>query len=117
MVKLLAERAPAKINLFLRVVGRRVDGYHELDSVFIPVSLCDDVRVEVRGTAQSGVPTTLALACDRGGIPPGDQNLAWRARSSTRLSAAIMRSTAPASLEPPPRPAPAGIFLRRSIAT
>ncbi len=43
MVKLLAESAPAKINLFLRVVGRRPDGYHELDSIFVPVSLCDRV--------------------------------------------------------------------------
>jgi 4-diphosphocytidyl-2-C-methyl-D-erythritol kinase len=105
MVKLLAERAPAKINLFLRVVGRRADGYHELDSVFIPVSLCDDVRVEVRGTAQSVMPTTLALACDRGGIPPGDQNLAWRA------AAAFL-----AELEPEiDRPHQVAIELRKKI--
>lgn len=75
MVKLLAEPAPAKINLFLRVVGRRADGYHELDSVFVPVSLCDRVTVELRGAAER----SIALRCDRGDIPADERNLAWRA--------------------------------------
>ena len=79
MVKLLAEPAPAKINLFLRVVGRRADGYHELDSVFIPVSLCDQVRVEIRVETRSAADTAIALGCDREDIPTGAKNLAWRA--------------------------------------
>ena len=79
MVKLLAEPAPAKINLFLRVVGRRADGYHELDSVFVPVSLCDRVRVEVRVEPQSAADTVIALRCDRDDLPVGEKNLAWRA--------------------------------------
>ena len=44
MVKLLAERAFAKINLFLRITGRRADGYHELDSIFVPVSSAIESR-------------------------------------------------------------------------
>jgi 4-diphosphocytidyl-2-C-methyl-D-erythritol kinase len=79
MVKLLAEPAPAKINLFLRVVGRRADGYHELDSVFVPVSLCDRVRVEIRVEPQSAADTVIALRCDRDDLPVGEKNLAWRA--------------------------------------
>jgi 4-diphosphocytidyl-2-C-methyl-D-erythritol kinase len=79
MVKLLAEPAPAKINLFLRVVGRRADGYHELDSVFVPVSLCDQMRIEIRVEPQSAADTTIALRCDRDNIPAGEKNLAWRA--------------------------------------
>lgn len=75
MVKLVAEAAPAKINLFLRVVGRRADGYHELDSVFVPISLSDRIRVEMRGA--SGC--SIALRCDQAGIPGGERNLAWRA--------------------------------------
>ncbi len=79
MVKLLAEPAPAKINLFLRVVGRRADGYHEVDSVFVPVSLCDQVRVEIRVEPQSAADTVIALGCDRDDLPTGEKNLAWRA--------------------------------------
>ena len=45
MVKLLAERAFAKINLFLRVTARREDGYHELDSIFVPVSISDRITM------------------------------------------------------------------------
>ena len=48
MVTELSGRACAKINLFLRVTGRRDDGYHELDSVFLPLSLADEIRLEIR---------------------------------------------------------------------
>lgn len=40
--------APAKLNLFLHVTGRRPDGYHELQTVFQLVDLCDTVALEVR---------------------------------------------------------------------
>jgi 4-diphosphocytidyl-2-C-methyl-D-erythritol kinase len=40
--------APAKLNLFLHVVGRRPNGYHELQTVFQLIDLCDTVSVVVR---------------------------------------------------------------------
>lgn len=42
------ERAYAKINVTLEVVGKREDGYHELRSIFLPVQLSDDIQVRVR---------------------------------------------------------------------
>ncbi|MDX1668352.1 MAG: 4-(cytidine 5'-diphospho)-2-C-methyl-D-erythritol kinase [Limnobacter sp.] len=44
----LTARCPAKINLFLHVVGRRTDGYHLLESLFCPVSIYDHLRLELR---------------------------------------------------------------------
>ncbi len=75
MVKLLAERAPAKINLFLRVTGRRADGYHELDSIFVPVSIADRITVELRPAAASSV----TLRCDLAALGDPEANLAVRA--------------------------------------
>ena len=40
--------APAKLNLFLHITGRRPDGYHELQTLFQLVDLCDSVAVTVR---------------------------------------------------------------------
>jgi 4-diphosphocytidyl-2-C-methyl-D-erythritol kinase len=75
MVKLLTEAAPAKINLFLRVVGRRPDGYHELDSIFLPLGLCDRVHVEMRSGSRRGV----ALTGNYGDLPSDERNLAVKA--------------------------------------
>jgi len=41
--------APAKLNAFLHVVGRRPDGYHTLESLFVPIDRCDRISLEVRG--------------------------------------------------------------------
>jgi 4-diphosphocytidyl-2-C-methyl-D-erythritol kinase len=40
--------APAKLNLFLHVTGRRPDGYHDLQTVFQLIDLADDIHIEVR---------------------------------------------------------------------
>ncbi len=75
MVKIISEKAPAKINLYLRVVGRRADGYHELDSAMFPLSLCDELSLELRPAAARAV----TIRCDQPAIPADDQNLAARA--------------------------------------
>jgi 4-diphosphocytidyl-2-C-methyl-D-erythritol kinase len=69
--------APAKVNLYLRVVGRRQDGYHLLDSLMLPVSLYDSVHVRVQPLPHT--PVRISLACDAATIPTGPANLAWKA--------------------------------------
>jgi len=46
--------APAKLNLFLHILGRRPDGYHELQTCFQFVDLCDEITIEVRADGQIG---------------------------------------------------------------
>jgi 4-diphosphocytidyl-2-C-methyl-D-erythritol kinase len=75
MIKLLREYAPAKINLFLRVTGRRPDGYHELDSLFVPLSICDRIDIELRPADSSSV----NFFCDSKTVPGDERNLAFRA--------------------------------------
>jgi 4-diphosphocytidyl-2-C-methyl-D-erythritol kinase len=74
MVKLLRGLAPAKINLFLRVTGRRRDGYHELDSVFLPISIYDRVDIELRPAYAAAV----QLRCDSDTLPTDERNLAFK---------------------------------------
>ena len=90
MVKILAERAPAKINLCLRVTGRRANGYHELDSIFIPIDWSDLVRIELRPAPELRVD----LRCNRPELSDPGLNLAARAATAFAreydLSAHIM---------------------------
>ncbi len=46
MSEVVQERAPAKLNVFLRVLGRRSDGYHDIETLILPLDLCDVVTVE-----------------------------------------------------------------------
>jgi 4-diphosphocytidyl-2-C-methyl-D-erythritol kinase len=68
----------------LRIVGRRDDGYHLLDSIFVPVDLCDRVATTVEGIRRGGE-TRVAMHCDAAGVPADGTNLA--ARAATALMA------------------------------
>jgi len=66
--------APAKINLSLRVLGRRSDGFHEIETFIAPISLCDEIKVERRSGNQG-----IAFRCDDPSLPTGDDNIVVRA--------------------------------------
>jgi len=65
--------APAKINLSLRILGKRPDGFHEIESLMVPLSLADDVEIERRDAGG------MQFACDDPRLPQGEGNLAFRA--------------------------------------
>ncbi len=76
--------APAKLNLFLTIMGRREDGYHLLDSLFVFVGLADGITVEASETlsfALSG-PFATNLEC-------GDDNIVMKAAAVLRREACI----------------------------
>jgi 4-diphosphocytidyl-2-C-methyl-D-erythritol kinase len=75
MVRIVSEQAPAKINLCLHVIGKRADGYHDLDSIMLPVTLYDQLAIELR----DGRGRRVTLICNRTDIPLDERNLAVRA--------------------------------------
>ncbi len=80
--------APAKINLCLSVLGRRPDGYHDVEMLMQMVGLYDEVRVRL---AQPGF---VSVTCDAHAVPSGEKNIAWKA-----AAAMLKRSRAEAGLE------------------
>lgn len=67
------EGAYAKLNLTLDVLGKREDGYHDLQSVMQTISVRDDVELDI-GTGKPWV-----LHCTDENIPTDERNLAWKA--------------------------------------
>jgi 4-diphosphocytidyl-2-C-methyl-D-erythritol kinase len=68
--------APGKVNLGLRILGRRPDGYHRLESLFAPIDLADEVELALR--PEAGVSLALSGPCAEG-VPDDGRNLAVRA--------------------------------------
>jgi 4-diphosphocytidyl-2-C-methyl-D-erythritol kinase len=64
--------APAKVNLVLRILGKRADGYHELETLFERIDLADELTFQIR-------PSGLALTCDNPALSCGEDNLVLKA--------------------------------------
>jgi 4-diphosphocytidyl-2-C-methyl-D-erythritol kinase len=64
--------APAKINLSLEVRGKRADGFHEIETVMLPVSLADTLDIACAGAG-------IAFTCSDATLPCDDTNLVVRA--------------------------------------
>jgi 4-diphosphocytidyl-2-C-methyl-D-erythritol kinase len=69
--------APAKINLSLKILGRRGDGFHEIETLTAPITLCDEIEI-----GQSDGGKGIEFHCDDPSVPAGEDNLIVRAARS-----------------------------------
>ena len=66
--------APAKINLSFKILRRREDGFHEIDTLMAPISLCDELTIEPNESGPG-----LVFSIDDPSLPAGEENLVVRA--------------------------------------
>ncbi len=66
-------QVPAKINLWLEVLRKRADGYHEVSSLMLPIGVYDTLRLEL------GTEGGIRMETDSAEVPADSDNLAWRA--------------------------------------
>lgn len=72
---MLRRQAPAKINLGLQVQRRRCDGYHDIATIFVKISLADVLTFEA-------IPHEIVIQCAQPGIPTDERNLVYRAAAA-----------------------------------
>ncbi len=78
----LEKLSPCKVNLLLNILGKRTDGFHELETVMHPVNLCDRLAFERRGTG-------VELTCSDAALPTDERNLVHRAATQFLQAAQI----------------------------
>ena len=79
--------APAKINLSLKVCGRRDDGFHEIETLIAPIRLCDQIEIVERSST-----CEIEFHCDDPSVPAGDDNLILRAVKSFFAATKVTRA-------------------------
>ena len=79
MTRIARVAAQAKVNLLLRVLAREESGYHAIETVFLRLSLADDVVVRVGADVRGRSLDCAGDALPEGGLGPAEQNLAYRA--------------------------------------
>jgi 4-diphosphocytidyl-2-C-methyl-D-erythritol kinase len=68
----LEKKSPCKVNLLLNILGKRADGFHELETVMQPVNLFDEISFERDRTG-------IRLSCSEKSLPTDSRNLVYRA--------------------------------------
>lgn len=79
---MLTKPSPCKVNLLLNILGKRADGFHELETVMQPVALCDELTFERTGAG-------LQLTCSHPELPTDARNLVHRAATAFLAAANI----------------------------
>jgi len=70
--RIIRIKAPAKVNLFLKVLGKRPDGFHELDTLFEALDFVDELVIQEE-------PSRIRLICNVSTLPRGPRNLVVQA--------------------------------------
>jgi 4-diphosphocytidyl-2-C-methyl-D-erythritol kinase len=78
----LEKNSPCKVNLLLNILGRRADGFHELETVMQPVNFCDELSFERAGNG-------IQLSCSDKSLPVNSKNLVFRAAQQFLAAAEI----------------------------
>lgn len=78
----LGKDSPCKVNLLLNILGKRADGFHELETVFHPVNFCDRLSFTRSGSG-------LVLSCNNPTLPVDASNLVHRAATAFLKQAVI----------------------------
>jgi 4-diphosphocytidyl-2-C-methyl-D-erythritol kinase len=78
----LEKKSPCKVNLILNILGKRADGFHELETVMQPVDICDGMTFERAGSG-------LQLTCSNPELPCDSKNLVHRAATAFLTAAGI----------------------------
>src|SRR5262245_5915065 len=81
-------RAPAKVNLFLEVLAKRSDGYHDIATLMVAVSLYDTLEFKEDSTGQ------IRLSCDQPALSTGPDNLVCRVAEAMRRRTGSTRGAA-----------------------
>ena len=80
---------PGKVNLFLRVCGRRSDGYHEIETLFFPVqTVADTVSMRFPDGGE------IHIRCSDPAVPADESNLCWKAADLYRKFPPMSRISA-----------------------
>jgi 4-diphosphocytidyl-2-C-methyl-D-erythritol kinase len=77
--------SPAKVNLFLKVLSKRPDGYHNIVSVVDPISLFDLIHIEESDS------DCITVKDDKGSLPEGDQNTLYRAAKKIKDTCSVRK--------------------------
>lgn len=72
MNDVLTLKSPAKINLYLKVLRRRPDGFHDIETVFERIDLCDEIRLR-------RIKKDIVVLCDHPKVPTDSRNLVYKA--------------------------------------
>ena len=78
----LQKKSPCKVNLLLNILGKRADGFHELETVMQPVNFCDELEFQRGGSA-------IQLSCSDKNLPTDSRNLVFRAAAGFLTAAKI----------------------------